>query len=259
MLAARDEVDRATARQLAATLREGLCAPDDRRQHRPIQVLVHVPVTTALGLSQEPGWLEGYGWISAPQCRQLLPDAELRQVCVSGSGQVIDLAPRAVRPPPTPEGARAALLKMATQPFDITGASWRVGSAHDPSNAVADLVRMRDRFCDGPTGRVQAAADCDLDHDQPYPAGPTAAWNLAARGRRTHRLKHYGWHPHRDAAGTLWFSPAGQLFHVPHHRQVPPQIAPGARLPHPQEIHDLEVEQLREPNRNDYPPQLAPF
>jgi hypothetical protein len=57
-----------------------------------VQAHVIVPVETALGLSNEPAWLDGYGWISAPTCRLLLIDAELRQICAkSGSGELVDL------------------------------------------------------------------------------------------------------------------------------------------------------------------------
>ncbi len=176
-----------------------------------MQLLVHVPVTTTLGLGNEPGWLEGYGWISAPQVRQLLPVAELRQVCTTATGQVVDLADRVTRPPPTPGGVRAALVAMATRPFDITDKAWRVEPRHDPSPALDRFVAVRDRFCDGPTQpRVRAEA-CDDDHKQPYPDGPTAAWNLAARARRTHGLKHFGWTDIATPTGTLWISPAGQL------------------------------------------------
>ena len=70
---------------------------------------------------------------------------------------------------------------MATQPFDITDAAWRTVDQHDPPTALADLVRTRDRYCDGPLGTLVPAARSDLDHAGAWPEGPTAAWNLAAR------------------------------------------------------------------------------
>jgi len=257
--AARADADRLVALSIAERLARSQHSPQDRRQTRPVQILIHVPITTALGLSNEPGWLDGYGWINAPQCRQLLPDAELRQVCLSQTGQVVDLAPRTVRPDPTPHGVRDALLAMATQPFDITDAAWHTQAQHDPSDATADLVRIRDRFCDGPTGLLWPAHRSDLDHDHPYPDGPTAAWNLVCRARRTHRLKHHGWGPLRTATDTLWFSPGGQVIRVPHHQQPPPELDPDAYLPDPQALHDLETELLRPPTRDDEPPQPPPF
>lgn len=146
---------------------------------------------------------------SAFPCRRTrlptMPDAELRKACVDGpSGQVLDLTARDVRPPPTPAGVRQALLDMATQPTDPSGVGWRTGAGHDPSEPLHDLVGLRDRACDGPTQPHSRVSTCDLDHDRPYPAGPTAAWNLVVRSRRTHQLKHYGWTPIRAATETIW-------------------------------------------------------
>lgn len=57
-----------------------------------MQARIGVPVETALGLSNEPAWLDGYGWISAPTARQLLVDAELRRVCSrSSTGELVDV------------------------------------------------------------------------------------------------------------------------------------------------------------------------
>ena len=165
-------------RLLALVVRERLARsstlPVDRRASRPVQLLVHVPVTTLLGLANEPGYLKGYGWIGAPQCRQLLPTAELRQVCADDHGMVIDLAERAVRAGLTPGAARAALLRMATKAFSITDAASKAVEAHDPPPHMAELIRIRDRFCDGPTGTQVPAARCELDQAVPHPDGPTA-------------------------------------------------------------------------------------
>ena len=225
----------------------------DRRRLRPVQVLIHLPVTTALGLSNEPGWLAGYGWITAPQCRQWLVDAELRQVCVDrSSGQVVDLADRAVRPDPTPTGARTALLDMVRDPGPITDKTWRTEPHHDPSPALAAFIDVRDQHCDGPTASPIPATRCDTDHDQRYPDGPTAAWNLIDRSRRTHLLKHHGWVPLRTANSTLWFSPAGQIVEVERSTAPPPDLDPHAWLPDPDELHHLEAQLLHIPE--DQPP-----
>jgi len=256
---ARAEADRLAARAVAERLAASQEASTDRRCTRPVQVLVHVPVETALGLANDPAWLEGHGWIDAPTCRQLLPVAELRQVCTTRDGTVIDLASAVVRPAPTPAAVQDALLAMATTPFTVTDAAWRREDPHDPTDALADLVRTRDRFCDGPTGLLWPARNCDLDHGEVYPDGPTAAWNLAARGRRTHRLKHRGWTPLRTASGTTWFSPAGQLVIVPRHSQPAPELELTASVPDAQELHDLEAELVRTPDRDDDSPAEPPF
>jgi hypothetical protein len=235
-------------------------AATDCRRARPVQVNVLVPVETSLGLSNEPAWLDGYGWISAPTTRLLLVDAELRQVCVqAGTGQLVDVGGRDVRPPPTPEGLRSALLDMVLHDIPISDIGWRVEPQHDPSDALRRFVELRDRACDGPTGSPVSASRADLDHEVAYPAGPTAAWNLAARGQRTHQLKHYGWTPLRTPTSTLWTSPAGQIIEVPRLGDPPPGLDPDAHghppeLPDAHELAEVDRYQLRPPGTDDLPP-----
>ncbi|MEO6205086.1 MAG: DUF222 domain-containing protein [Mycobacteriales bacterium] len=233
----------------------------DRRRVRPVQVLVHLPVTTALGLDNEPGWLAGYGWVSAPQCRQWLSSAELRQVCVGADGFVLDTADRVLRPQPTPAGIRDALLGMVCDPGPVTSKTWQVQDQHDPSPLLAGFVEVRDGFCDGPTGTRVPAQRSHHDHEQPYPGGPTAAWNLVARADRTHQLKHRGWTPLRTPTSTLWVSPAGQIIDVPRHTGPPPEIDPDAELPDPHTLAEIDTALLREPGPDDDPPwdQPPPF
>ena len=236
-------------RLIALVVRERLALsstlPADRRASRPVQLLVHVPVTTLVGLAHEPGYLEGYGWIGAPQCRQLLPTAELRQVCTDGNGMVIDLARRAVRAGLSPAAAREALLRMATEAFDITDAACEPVDAHDPPRHMADLIRTRGRFCDGPLGTHVPAGRSHLDHAVRHPDGPTAPWNIAAQAERSHVMKHHGWTPVRTVEDTLWTSPAGQVVMTARHQHPPEPLAPGARLPDPDAIHVHEAALLR--------------
>ena len=231
----------------------------DRRRVRPVQVLLHLPVTTALGLDNEPGWLPGYGWVSAPQCRQWMTTAELRQVCVTTDGTVVDLADRVVRPEPTPQGVRDAVLAMVADPGPITEKTWRTEPQHDPSPPLRAFIDIRDLFCDGPTGTAVPASRCHRDHNKPWPEGPTAAWNLKARAERTHHLKHRGWTPFPMPDGsTLWFSPAGQVVQVDRHTDPPPPLHPNARLPDADELHRVDAEYLREPTDDDEPPWTEP-
>jgi hypothetical protein len=227
---------------------------DDRRCSRPIRANIHLPVTTALGLGNDPGWLDGYGWISAPQCREWLTLAELRQVCVSRYGQVVDVADRVVRPDPTPAAIREALLAMVEKPGVISPKTYEEQPQHDPSDALAEFVEIRDAYCDGPTGRRVPAKRSDKDHEVRYPLGPTAAWNLVDRARRTHLLKHRGWIPFRTDGSTVWMSPAGQVVEVEHWRTPPPELDEHAELPDPDLLHDIDAELVRVPTRDDDPP-----
>ena len=224
-----------------------------------MQAKVVVPVETPLGLSNEPGWMDGYGWISAPTCRQLLVDAELRQVCAkAGTGELVDLPDRTLRPPPTPTGLRQSLLGMVLGDLELSDVGWRTEPQHDPSDRLREFVTVRDRACDGPTGTRMPTSRAQLDHDDPWPAGPTAAWNLAARATPTHQHKHHGWTALRTATSTVWISPAGQSIEVPRHTNPPPGIDPDPHtppvLPDPDELAHLDQQQLTPPT--DHPPFL---
>jgi hypothetical protein len=241
-------------------------APSDCRMSRPVQAHIVVPVETALGLSNEPAWLDGYGWISAPTSRQLLVDAELRRICAqTGTGVLVDADARDRRPPPTPEGLRAALLDLVrgddgSVPLGDVG--WRTEAEHDPSEPLREHVVLRDRHCDGPTGSSTPASRCDLDHTKPYPEGPTAAWNLAARSRRTHQLKHYGWTPIRTTTSTVWTSPSGQVVEVPCRTTSPAGPDSDATsvpaLPDARLLAGTDADQLTAPTDEDRPPWAEP-
>jgi hypothetical protein len=233
---------------------------------RPVQAHIVVPVETALGLSNEPAWLDGYGWISAPTSRQLLVDAELRRICAQTStGVLVDVDSNDRRQPPTPQGVRSALLDLVRGDdgrVPLGDVGWRTEAEHDPSDRLRDHVVLRDRHCDGPTGSSTPAGRCDLDHTEPYPDGPTVAWNLAARSRRTHQLKHYGWTPIRTTTGTVWTSPSGQVVEVPLATTPPPgpdadSTSPPA-LPEARLLAGTDADQLTAPTGEDRPPWAEP-
>lgn len=230
--------------------------PTNARCSRPIQAQITVPAATALGLGDEPGWVDGHGWISAPQSRQLLTTAELRKACVAPhSGQLVDLGHRVVRPRLTPDAFREAVRAMVLTPHELRSLVTDEQARHDPSPALQAFVQARDRFCDGPTGAQVAARRTDTDHDRSWPTGPTAAANLVSRAGRTHQLKHFGWTAVRDGTGTRWTSPAHQVVHSPswHH---PPDPPTRPDLPSPDDLARSDIALVHPPSwagRSDLP------
>lgn len=147
----------------------------------PARVRVVVPLPVLLG---EPGLAElpGYGWIDGVRAREL----------AFAPGSVWE---RLVTDPTT-----GALIELSP-------------TRYVPSSGLRDHVVARDGVCRFP-GCTVVASVCDLDHDQPWPHGPTTAVNLSAKHRRHHQLKTAGlWRcEHADDDALTWTSLAGRRY-----------------------------------------------
>jgi len=143
-------------------------------------VQMTVPALSTLGVTDEPGVLDGYGPID--------PDTAARLAVTAPS-----------------------MTRILTHPE--TGAVLSVG--RDQYRVPADLaraVRLRDTTCRAP-GCGRAARSCDLDHSLAWQdGGSTAVDNLACLCRHHHRLKHLpGWKLEHHAGGILtWTAPDGR-------------------------------------------------
>lgn len=164
----------------------GELPPEQGRQ--PV-VQVIVGLDTLVGKNDEPGWLDGYGPISAGYARQLAHDPTgtwRRLITDPRSGQLLDYGTTRYRPP----------------------------------QHLADHVIARDGECTFPFCN-QSARRADLDHLKPFPAGRTSADNLQPLHRRHHNAKtNGGWTVHRDSdtGESSWTSPQGR-----HYRTRPPE------------------------------------
>lgn len=178
---ARLDGEQRTLRQIRADVAAGILTGDDMGSGTRVAVAVTVPVMTLLGISDEPGSLDGYGPIDAETARRLAGHAPsfTRLLTHPVSSVVLDLDRTTYRPP-------------------------------------ADLKRwleVTDQTCRFP-GCGRRARNSDLDHTVDFRSGgSTSAANLAHLCRHHHRVKHMTrWKVSRereDPARLNWTSPTG--------------------------------------------------
>jgi hypothetical protein len=144
------------------------------------RVTVVVPLGTLLGEEGGVGEIPGYGYVSGEQARQL----------ATARGSV---------------WRRLVSDRMTGAALDLSTYRYR------PTAAMASTVAALDGVCTAP-GCTTAAHRCDVDHNRPWPAGPTAIANLSARDRRHHNHKTRGtWTATTDSDGvTLWRTCSGR-------------------------------------------------
>jgi hypothetical protein len=120
-------------------------------------IAVTVPVTTLAGLTDEPGEsFDGQFALSADLVRDLArePGTLFYRLFTDPLGRILDVT----------ELGRLASAKLRI------------------------AVQARDGTCQVPTCS-RPAIDCDLDHEQPHPRGPTSGDNLRPLCRKHHRMK----------------------------------------------------------------------
>ena len=183
-----------------------------------VVINVHVPVSTVLDLSREPGTPDGYGAISAEHVRPLRPHSWRRVMVGASSGRPIAIDDRATQVADGVGVARAQVVGML-QPATVVDAD---EPQHDPSARLARLVDVRDMRCCGPGC---SATRTHRDHLVPHPVGPTSAGNLGRLSPRCHRAKHGGWHLVRHPDGSVtWTSPLGRVYVRPSPHEPPPRV-----------------------------------
>ncbi len=158
-----------------------VASPGARRGLRP-EVLVHVPVLTAMGKADDAASLDGYGPIDAETARQLCADAP-------------------------------GFLRILTDPEDGATLSFGRTTYRVPAE-LKRYLRMRDEVCRF-VGCSRSAEHCDIDHTVPWAEdGETVETNLAHLCRGHHRLKERNrWKVRHDPGGILqWTSPTGRTY-----------------------------------------------
>jgi hypothetical protein len=181
---------------------------------------IHVPVTTALDLTHEPGTLDRYGPVSAEHVRLLRPARYRRIMVDADSGRPIAVDDRTIPVDPDPAATRQQVLDML-RPAVVADAA---EPQHDPSARLARLIDLRDLRCCGPGC---SSSRCDRDHLLRHPDGPTSAGNLGLLSPRCHSAKHHGWTLTRHPDGSVtWRSPLHRRYDRPGPWEPPPGIDP---------------------------------
>jgi hypothetical protein len=218
--------DERRADALMELLRGGGAGAAAPRHPRIVDVVV--PVTVALGCSDECIDLPGYGPMDAEAAKELITDALLRKICADAeTGEILAVESKTYRVRTDTE-LRSALLTMVTTPTPYDD------DAHDeyrPTAAQRRTMERRDRTCTFPSCSTPAYR-CDAEHRVPHPRGPTALHNLGATSRRHHRAKQTGWTPSPTPDGSiLWQSPSGRMYTRPPAHDPPQPVDPDATLP----------------------------
>lgn len=174
------------------TSRPGPATPEPSRttfmgQPPPAHVTITVSLTTLLGLDQEVAEIPGLGFVPAVQARQM----------AMANGSV--------------------WRRLVVDP--VTGAALDLSTRrYRPTRAMVDLVAARDGICRGP-GCTVPAERCDVDHDTPWPNGPTAIANLSRKHRRHHNHKTRGtWTATTRDDGAITWRTSAKRRYVTHPR-----------------------------------------
>ena len=144
------------------------------------RAVIVIPFDTLLGRDAHPCELTGHGHLSAAHARAV--------ITAPGSTWQTLLADPA------------------------TGRALALSPSYRPTPEMIEHVRAVDGTCRGP-GCTVPARHCDLDHDTPWPHGPTHPHNLTAQHRQHHRIKTTGWwSTTRDEALLTWRTAAGRTY-----------------------------------------------
>lgn len=193
-------VDELRADALVNAIFNGIQGELPSAHGRQPRVSVIVALDSLVGKDHEPGWLDGYGAITADYAREIAHD-------------------------PTGTWRRLLTDPVSGQLLDYGTTSYR------PPRHLADLVIARDGQCTFPFC-AHSAVNADLDHIDEFPQGHTSAENLQPLHRRHHNSKtHGGWRAERDstAGSTRWTSPQGRTYssHPPERWSTPDQPRTG--------------------------------
>jgi hypothetical protein len=204
---------------------------------RRLAVLLNLtaPLTTLLGLGDDPGSMTGFGPLDASLARDLAalaanhPASRYCLTVTDDDGRPLGHGCARGRPPNLSPGSGSASGPSPGQPpprrpgpFTVTInplAQDPCGHRHQepgyqPSRQLRHLIWTRSPACSAP-GCRRPAAQCDLDHTVPYDqGGRTCECDLAPLCRHHHRCKQSeGWRLEQPSPGIMrWTTPAGRRY-----------------------------------------------
>lgn len=184
-----------------------------------------VPMTTLIGLADEPGELRGWGPVVDDIARQVVtqqPQARWLFRVTDEQGRLV-----AHGTTQSPDDHRRPTRRRRTAPVDRCRSGGGRAAPRRPGTDVAEFVRARDITCRAP-GCRRPASSCDVDHTVAVAdGGTTHPANLGMLCRFHHRAKHEGgWRVRQREPGVFhWTSPLGRRYTV---RPDPP---PGSGPP----------------------------
>ncbi|WP_086821557.1 HNH endonuclease signature motif containing protein [Allokutzneria sp. NRRL B-24872] len=142
-------------------------------------VYLTMPVTSALGLTDDPGILTDDGPLPAPLARDI--------------------------------AAGGIWKRILTDP--VTGMAEEISDVYRPNAKQRELIAARYPTCTA-IGCRQPAHRCDYDHCRPYNGSNTTITNLRPKCRRHHRMKtHTNWQCANGEDGVhTWTTPRGHTY-----------------------------------------------
>ena len=147
-----------------------------------VELRVTVPASVLAGVSNDPGWLHGYGPITSQAVWELAQQSDFWH-------------------------------RLVTDP--LTGAVMEVTRRY-PSADLREFVNTRTPTCVG-VGCSRPAESCEADHTVDYAkGGPTAEANLGPACRHHNLMKlEGGWQLNQPEPGHfVWTTPTGQQYEV---------------------------------------------
>jgi hypothetical protein len=183
------------------------------------QVTITVALGTALGQSEVPGDVAGFGLVDAETARDLLtaaarhPDTRWCLTALNPDGTAAAHGCAVGRhswPPGSGPPLKVTLNPVIRGPCDHS----QTEHGYRPSRKLQHMVNARNPRCSAP-GCERPAARCDLDHSKAWHLGGlTCPCNLAPLCRHHHRLKQAnGWWLEQPEPGVLvWRTPTGLTY-----------------------------------------------